>query len=52
MQNCVTKNREVAYKLLNSHGDTENLIHVALMLRDYEKVIRQFVEEGKVDDGE
>lgn len=33
---------------MNSHGDTENLITIALMFKDYEKVIRQYLEEGKV----
>lgn len=39
------------YKTLISHGDSENLIKLALKFKDYEKVIRHYLEEGRVHDG-
>lgn len=48
VDSCIRTNKEVAYKILNSYGDTENLIKLAIVLKDHEKIVWHYLEEGKV----
>ncbi|XP_065214081.1 vacuolar protein sorting-associated protein 18 homolog isoform X2 [Planococcus citri] len=46
--NCLTKNKEMVYKVLNSHGDVDNLITLATGNKDYENMIRYYLEDGQI----
>lgn len=45
---CVKANKEIVYKLLASYGDMTNLLKIAKLNKDYEKVIRHFINEKDV----
>ncbi|XP_065844581.1 vacuolar protein sorting-associated protein 18 homolog [Oscarella lobularis] len=39
------ENKHVAYELLASHGDEEDLVYFARLMKDYEKVISYYVQQ-------
>ncbi|KAK3737231.1 hypothetical protein QZH41_010859 [Actinostola sp. cb2023] len=41
---CLDQNRKTAYELIASHGDVENLVFFALLMEDYEHVIRHHIQ--------
>uniref|UniRef100_T1JMS9 Pep3/Vps18 beta-propeller domain-containing protein n=1 Tax=Strigamia maritima TaxID=126957 RepID=T1JMS9_STRMM len=51
---CINNNKNVVYNLISSHGDQETLIHVAFLMKDYERLIsyqidnRNFCEALKI----
>lgn len=42
---CLELNRDVAYDLLSSHADTDNLIFFAMLMKDYPRVIRHHIQQ-------
>ncbi|CAL4082298.1 unnamed protein product [Meganyctiphanes norvegica] len=47
VRQCVTNNSNAVYDLLSSHDDQENFVTVALMLKDYDRVLRHLLSRGK-----
>lgn len=43
---CLEQNKRVAYDLLSSHADTENLIFFAMIMQDYPRVIRHHIQQN------
>ena len=42
---CLEQNKHVAYELLSSHADTDNLIFFAMLTKDYPRVIRHHIQQ-------
>jgi len=45
IKTCLEHNKQVAYDLLSSHGDTENLIFFSMLMQDYPRVIRHHIQQ-------
>jgi len=45
IKSCLEHNKQVAYDLLSSHGDTENLIFFSMLMQDYPRVIRHHIQQ-------
>jgi hypothetical protein len=41
---CLDENKHVAYELLTSHGDVEDLVYFAQQMHDYERVINHYLQ--------
>lgn len=44
VKDCAVANRGAIYSLMASHGDEENLIHFAVLMKDYERVIQYHLQ--------
>lgn len=44
---CLTNNANAIYELLASHDDQDNYINVALMLKDYDRVLLHLMRHGR-----
>ncbi|XP_066913841.1 vacuolar protein sorting-associated protein 18 homolog isoform X1 [Clytia hemisphaerica] len=45
VKNILEQNTHVAYELLSSHADTENMIFFAMLVHDYPRVIRHYIQQ-------
>ena len=43
-QNCLIKSRKAIYDLIESHGNQNNLIYFAVLMKDYERVIQYYIQ--------
>ncbi|KAK7574291.1 hypothetical protein V9T40_011482 [Parthenolecanium corni] len=48
VQTCIRNNKETAYNIMSSHGDSHNLIKLAASFNDYEIIVRHYLEEDQV----
>ncbi|CAG5120863.1 unnamed protein product, partial [Candidula unifasciata] len=44
VKECVTHNRSVVYDLIASHGDVEDLVFFAVLMKDFERVISHHIQ--------
>ncbi|GAB1602836.1 vacuolar protein sorting-associated protein 18 homolog [Argonauta hians] len=44
IKECVCNNRQVIYDLIASHGDVEDLIYFARLMKDFERVISHYIQ--------
>ncbi|XP_062517021.1 vacuolar protein sorting-associated protein 18 homolog [Corticium candelabrum] len=42
---CLDENKHVAYELLTSHGDVEDLVFFAQEMQDYERVVNHYLQQ-------
>lgn len=45
VKQCLEQNKQVAYDLLSSHGDTENMIFFAMIMQDFGRVISHHIQQ-------
>ena len=44
VKDCVSNNRSVVYDLIASHGDIEDLVFFAFLMKDFERVIGHHIQ--------
>ncbi|XP_052823980.1 vacuolar protein sorting-associated protein 18 homolog [Octopus bimaculoides] len=44
IKECVCNNRQVIYDLIASHGDVEDLMYFARLMKDFERVISHYIQ--------
>ena len=44
-QECVSDNRSLVYELIASHGDVEDMVFFAELMRDFERVITHHLQQ-------
>ena len=44
-QDCVSDNRSLIYDLIASHGDVEDMVFFAELMRDFERVITHHLQQ-------
>ncbi|XP_065192969.1 vacuolar protein sorting-associated protein 18 homolog [Sycon ciliatum] len=42
---CLDSSRNVAYELIASHGNTEDLVFFAMLMQDFERVISHYIQQ-------
>lgn len=47
-QNCVKTNKELVYKVINSHGDAYNFTNLATDKKDYDSMVKYYLEEEQI----
>lgn len=47
---CLFNNRATIHELLASHGDTEHMVHFAVIMQDYERVIAHYCQHDNYDE--
>ena len=45
---CVAANRPMVYELIESHGDEEDLVFLAELVGDYERVVAHFLQRNQL----
>eukprot|EP00794_Sanderia_malayensis_P016888 gene16888-18594_t len=45
VKNFLSQNRQLAYDLLSSHGDKENMIFFAMIVKDFDRVISHHIQQ-------
>jgi len=45
LQECVSDNRNLVYELIASHGDVEDMVFFAELMRDFERVITHHLQQ-------
>ena len=45
LQECVSDNRSLMYDLIASHGDVEDMVFFAELMRDFERVITHHLQQ-------
>ncbi|XP_055900557.1 vacuolar protein sorting-associated protein 18 homolog isoform X1 [Biomphalaria glabrata] len=50
VKECVSINRSVVYDLIASHGDIENLVFFAVLMKDFERVIGHYIQHDNYKD--
>eukprot|EP00057_Strongylocentrotus_purpuratus_P024183 XP_011678657.1 PREDICTED: LOW QUALITY PROTEIN: vacuolar protein sorting-associated protein 18 homolog [Strongylocentrotus purpuratus] len=44
VKECLSSNVNTVYDLIASHGDVENMVYFAMLMQDYERVIRHHIQ--------
>ncbi|XP_054749145.2 vacuolar protein sorting-associated protein 18 homolog [Lytechinus pictus] len=44
VKDCLSSNVNTVYDLIASHGDVENMVYFAMLMQDYERVIRHHIQ--------
>ncbi|KAH9519313.1 Vacuolar protein sorting-associated protein 18 like protein [Bulinus truncatus] len=50
VRECVSNNRAVVYDLTASHGDVENLVFFAVLMKDFERVVGHYIQHDNYKD--
>ncbi|XP_053140605.1 vacuolar protein sorting-associated protein 18 homolog isoform X1 [Hemicordylus capensis] len=49
-KDCLFNNRATIHELLASHGDTEHMVHFAVIMHDYERVIAHYCQHDNYNE--